>query len=215
MDTDNAHPAPCCQDAATANCCRAVAVPSAAARVGNVAEHFRAVQLALDGIDTALVIRAARLIREAQEHGRWLFTAGNGGSAAIAAHLAGDLLKSCGVRALCLTDNTPALTAFSNDRAYWLAAWEQFDVLRSAMPPADVVFIASCSGRSANAVALAMRSRSSGANVVTVRGEFPIAALGDDTDCDIVVPSQDYEVIEDVAGVVCHSIKKLLLAGAP
>ena len=49
--------------------------------------------------------------------GKKVMIVGNGGSAAIASHVHNDLCKSVGMRALVFNE-TPLLTAFSNDLSY-------------------------------------------------------------------------------------------------
>ena len=44
-----------------------------------------------------------------------IFVIGNGGSSATASHFVNDLRKMCGLKAYCLSDNTPSLTAWAND----------------------------------------------------------------------------------------------------
>ena len=84
---------------------------------------------------------------------RQVFIFGNGGSAATAAHMANDLCKLAAVegkkrfKAFCLTDNTPLMTAWSNDTAYESAFAEQ---LFNYIEPGDVVIAISTSGNSTN-----------------------------------------------------------------
>ena len=80
-----------------------------------------------------------------------IFVFGNGGSAALASHVACDLGKgTCDVarervRVLSLTDNVPLMTAWANDMAYELVFTEQ---MRNFIQPGDVAFAISGSGNS-------------------------------------------------------------------
>jgi len=47
-----------------------------------------------------------------------LFFCGVGGGAGNGTHATGDLFKSCRVQAICLTDNTPTITAITNDEGW-------------------------------------------------------------------------------------------------
>jgi len=75
----------------------------------------------------------------------------NGGSAATASHLANDLGKAAKrlgrtpIRAFCLTDNVPWLTAVANDDGYENVFTGQLD---SHLRPGDVVIAISASGSS-------------------------------------------------------------------
>ena len=58
---------------------------------------------------------------EASNNGKRVFFIGNGGSASTASHFSADLLKTSIMKdekrfqSLCLTDNIPVMTAWSND----------------------------------------------------------------------------------------------------
>src|SRR4051794_35741731 len=78
----------------------------------------------LQTIEPKEVEKAGLLLTAAREEGRQVFLCGNGGSAALASHLAVDLGKGCSrnrdkrFRVLSLTDNVPWMTALSNDISY-------------------------------------------------------------------------------------------------
>ena len=82
-----------------------------------------------------------------------MFLCGNGGSAALASHLAVDLGKGCSrnrpkrFRVLSLNDNMPWLTALANDVSYEDVFVEQ---LRNFAQPGDVLLAISSSGNSKN-----------------------------------------------------------------
>jgi len=104
---------------------------------------------------------------------------GNGGSAAIASHVAVDLTKNAGIRAV--TFNEPDLiTCFANDYGYerWL---EQ--AIDCYGDPGDVLIAISSSGRSPNILNACHAARRRGfASVITFSGfspENPLRALGD------------------------------------
>jgi len=60
------------------------------------------------------IIKIANIIKKSNT----IFICGNGGSSAMASHMANDFQKVCGLRAICLTDNIPLITAWSNDDSY-------------------------------------------------------------------------------------------------
>ena len=82
-----------------------------------------------------------------------VFILGNGGSAATASHMASDLCKLTAVdgkprlKALCLAENIPLITAWSNDKEYEQVFAEQ---LINFITPGDVVIAISTSGNSPN-----------------------------------------------------------------
>jgi len=58
------------------------------------------------------------IIENVRKNNGRLFFCGVGGGAGNGTHAAGDLFKSCRVQAICLTDNTPTVTAITNDEGW-------------------------------------------------------------------------------------------------
>ena len=77
-----------------------------------------------------------------------IFVCGNGGSAATASHMAGDL-QQLGFRAICLTDNTNRFSAICNDTAYRYSFKYQ---LANVARPGELLIVLSGSGNSENIV---------------------------------------------------------------
>ena len=75
-------------------------------------------------IDTARVAQAIEWMTAARDAGRSIFVAGNGGSAATAAHFVCDMVKGASLaqaarfRIVALGQNLPTSTAYSNDLSY-------------------------------------------------------------------------------------------------
>ena len=126
-----------------------------------------------------------------------MILAGNGASAAIAAHAAIDFTKQAGIQAVCF--NEPSLiTAFSNDCGY--EHWIQ-QALEFYSQPEDVIVLISSSGRSPNIVNAARYAKRVGNPLVTFTGfsrENPVKLLGD---INFWVDSQAYNIVENT-----HSI---------
>jgi len=109
---------------------------------------------------------------------------GNGGSAATASHMMNDLLKCTLVpgqprfRAVALTDNVPAMTAFANDMSY-----EEIFVepLRALLEPGDALIALSGSGNSPNVLRAIAYAREVGAVTVGLCGDTggKLAGLAD------------------------------------
>jgi len=129
---------------------------------------------ALEHIDPDRIRAIAEsLSRRVDNLGR-IFTAGNGGSHAIAQHLASDIMKAVGDQktkscsAICLTDNVSIFTAIGNDIGY-----EQVFSVQAAFHDItcnDVVLAFSVSGDSPNILKLAEFAWQRGAMVVMVSG---------------------------------------------
>ena len=123
------------------------------------------------------------------------FFVGNGASAAISSHLANDVSKALGCKAITFHD--PALlTCFANDYGYeqWAA-----EAIKLYAEPGDVIFFISSSGRSANIINAANQAKSQGLTVILLTGPSPDPILAQQSDCHLVVQSQSYNVIE-----CCH-----------
>lgn len=125
-------------------------------------------------------------------HGRKVIIAGNGGSAAIAAHVAVDLTKTVGIRAVTFNE-ADLITCFANDYGYehWLEK-----AVESYGDEGDLAVLISSSGKSPNILNAADAARRAGLRVVTLSGfdaKNPLRKLGD---LNLWVNSSSYNVVE-------------------
>src|SRR6516225_4013827 len=98
-------------------------------------------------IDFALAVgRMMAQARATHVAGNKLIFIGNGGSAAIASHMATDYSKNGGIRALALNDSV-MLTCLGNDLGYGEVFANQVELYAR---PQDLLIAISSSGRSAN-----------------------------------------------------------------
>lgn len=125
-------------------------------RVEDVARNYvRGFAQLLDELDFDAVGRIIDRLQTARRDGATIFLAGNGGSAATAAHWANDLNKAAKredappIRAINLSDNMPWFSALANDEGYERVFAGQ---LESLARPGDVLFVISASGNSPNLV---------------------------------------------------------------
>lgn len=143
--------------------------------------------------------QAARMLLDARSEGRWIFTAGNGGSAATASHFANDLVKGLSYpdkkrfRAMALPDGVPVLTALANDYDYSVCFSEPLLNYASA---GDVLVVFSGSGNSPNVVKAAETARKLGVKVLGFTGRDGGRVAGF---CDVncVAATGSMEEIED------------------
>ena len=131
-----------------------------------------------------------------------VWTAGNGGSLAVAQHFAQDLIKSCGIDAQCLSDPS-IITAYGNDEGFHRCFDGPMDKLRRAD---DVIVIFSCSGKSMNLIGLASRFKQKMIAVVGTDGGL----LKDYAGACIHSKSQDYDVCETAFCVAADLIIRKL-----
>jgi D-sedoheptulose 7-phosphate isomerase len=92
------------------------------------------------------IINIKNILYKSRDNSR-IFILGNGGSSAIASHISQDLVKMCKLDSYCLTDNTPTVTAISNDEDYSLIFKSQLKILAS---PGDVIILLTGGGNSKN-----------------------------------------------------------------
>ena len=154
----------------------------------------------LRGVDIASVARAVELLGTVRARGGVIYTAGNGGSAATASHLALDLQKAAGTRAVSLSDSVGLVTAWGNDTSFDRVFAEQLKVLGDRK---DGVVVISVSGSSPNLIALLEVARDKGMASVGLLGRDGgrAAAL---VDAPVVVPSEDYGWVESTHVVLLH-----------
>ena len=132
-----------------------------------------------------------------------IYLIGNGGSAAIAAHIANDLVKA-GWSAFSLTDG-PTLTCLANDFGYERCYEQQ---LMSHMRVNDCLIAISSSGKSQNIINAVSRVSEIASAVVTLTGFDPDNTLRQWGDHNYYVPSQNYGVVETAHLAILHSIVK-------
>jgi D-sedoheptulose 7-phosphate isomerase len=167
------------------------------------ASEHAAVLEAIDHGDVAEVVAALATVRRTR---RTLFLAGNGGSAATASHLVIDLTKGVSadgrapIRCVCLADCVPAITAIANDLSYDEVFSAQ---LRSLGEDGDVLLVVTGSGRSPNVLRALEAAREMGVATIGLLGMGGGPALPM-CDVSVVVPSDDYGVIEDVHMLLGH-----------
>src|SRR5436190_1963689 len=107
----------------------------------------------LKSLEPKEISAVGALLSAARAEGRQVFVAGNGGSAALASHVAVDLGKGCSrnrekrFRVLSLTDNMPWITAVGNDISYDDVFVEQ---LKNYAEKGDLLLAISGSGNSKN-----------------------------------------------------------------
>lgn len=131
-------------------------------------------------------------LRGVRDAGRKVLVAGNGASAAIASHVAVDLTKTAGIRALTFNESD-LITCFANDYGYehWVSR-----AVEAYGDPGDLVILISSSGGSPNIVNAARTARARGLGVATLSGfrpDNPLRALGD---VNLWVDSGAYNIVE-------------------
>ncbi len=157
-------------------------------------------------LDLDALARVAAVVERAQSAGRFLWVCGNGGSAAISAHVGCDFGKTAAVKGakrlkcVSLADNTAYMTAIGNDLSFDETFSRQ---LENVLAKDDVVLLVSGSGNSRNLIAAAKLARRRGAKVVSFLGfdGGRLKALSDEI---LLIPCDQYGVIEDMHMAAAH-----------
>ena len=157
------------------------------------------------------VERAAGMISDSLKSGGKLLVFGNGGSAADAQHIAGELINRFlqerrALPAIALTTDGGVLTCIANDTGFENIFARQMEALGS---DGDVCLAISTSGQSANIVAACAQAKSQGIKVIGLLGRDggKVAAL---CDLALIVPSNDTQRIQETHNLVGHILCELI-----
>ena len=162
----------------------------------------------LNDADTSQLVAAADLIQGVGKSNGKVIVVGNGGSAAIAGHLAVDLTKAAGVRTVNFSD--PALlTCFAND--YGFEHWVE-KALDCFADEGDLLILVSSSGESANIVNGARRAVDMGLPILTLSGFASDNTLRSLGGINLWVDSRRYNIVENVHQIWLLSIVDYLAA---
>jgi D-sedoheptulose 7-phosphate isomerase len=134
--------------------------------------------------------------------GNKLIFIGNGGSAAVASHMATDYSKNGSIRAVALNDSS-MLTCLGNDLGYDKVFAKQVELYGQS---GDLVIAISSSGRSVNILNAVKAARAAKCAVITLSGfttDNPLRGLGD---INFYIASDRYGFVEIGHLTICHAI---------
>lgn len=166
-------------------------------------EHYR---LAAASVDPAALRRAGDLVGDVIAKGKTIYACGNGGSAAIANHLACDCLKGIRTgtdikpRVHSLSTTVELITAIANDLSYDKVFSFQ---LSSLGQPGDLLIAISSSGQSPNIVEALTWAKENGLKTIAMTG-FAGGASAQIADVSLHVSAENYGVVEDVHQSLMH-----------
>jgi D-sedoheptulose 7-phosphate isomerase len=178
----------------------------------DVPSYLEELSFTIDKLPLPAIEGLIRVFLQAYEHERTVFLFGNGGSAALASHMACDLGKGTTppagrrLRVVALTDNVALITAWANDTCYENIFAEQ---LENLLQPGDVAFAISGSGNSPNILAALNFARRAGAVTAGITG-FQGGQMKSLCDVCVVVPSENMQIIEDLHLSISHSVFRAL-----
>jgi len=159
-----------------------------------------------------------RVIVHAYRENKKVILFGNGGSAADAQHLAGELvgkfyLERKALAAIALTTNTSELTAIANDYNFNRVFARQVEAL---VNPRDIVIGITTSGNSPNVLEGIKEAKLRGAITIGFTGASG-GKLKENVDYLLAVPSEDTPYIQEshimIGHIICYLVEKELFGG--
>jgi len=160
------------------------------------------------------IAKVLEVLEYAFLNGKYIWTAGNGGSAATASHMASDFQKTTlgkrpqdkndiwKMKAIALSDNIPVMTAWGNDEGYEYIFSEQLKVLGNTQ---DVLVVITGSGNSPNILKVIEQAKKMGIITIGLLG-FSGGKAKDMVDYSIIVPADKFGPIEDIHMILDHLI---------
>lgn len=158
------------------------------------------------------VERLVRLMAATYRSGGKTILFGNGGNAATAEHIAGELVgrmfnnKRPALPALCLTDSGVVVSAIGNDFSFGDVFRKQVE---AHVKPGDLVIGVSSSGNSPNMLAALSLARKLGATTVGFTGGAG-GKVVEVADCVVCIPTRSHLRIQDAQLTVGHTACELL-----
>jgi len=153
------------------------------------------------------IAEAVDMIIDAYRSGRGVLLFGNGGSAADAQHIAGELVgrflkERRALRAEALCTNTSILTGLGNDYSFEMIFARQVE---ASARPGDVAIGLSTSGNSPNVVAALAKARELGCRTIAMTGDGG-GRCAEFADILLAVPSKQTPRIQESHMVIYHII---------
>lgn len=155
-------------------------------------EYFDLISQGINSAEHSDLDLASEMIKKVSANGNKVIIIGNGGSAAMASHMAIDFTKAAGIRAVCFND-ADLLTCFSNDYGYD-SVFEK--ALEFYADEGDLLIAISSSGNSINIRKAADQAKKMNIEVITLSGfksDNPLKQLGD---INFWVDSMSYNIVE-------------------
>ena len=151
---------------------------------------------------------AMNLISACAAAGGKVMFIGNGGSAAIASHMATDFWKNAGVKAVSFNDSV-LLTCLSNDEGYAHVFEKSIEMFAESK---DLLIAISSSGKSENILRGVDAAHEKGGQVVTFSGFTPDNPLRKKGEINFYVPASHYGHVEIIHHALCHCFVDVLIA---
>lgn len=155
-------------------------------------DYFSLLSEKIAQIDITDLNQIVDLIKSTSNNGKKVIIAGNGGSAAMASHIAIDLTKNAKIRAINFNE-ADLITCFANDYGYeeWVSKSIDFYGDKG-----DLVILISSSGNSKNIINAANKAKEVGMKLITLSGFNPDNSLRKIGDVNLFIESKGYNIVE-------------------
>lgn len=178
----------------------------------NAQNYIKEVASRVQNTNFEILAQIIEKLIEAKLSGRTVYTAGNGGSAATASHMANDFIKGCrvhnreGFKVICLTDSTAIVTCLANDFSYD----EIYSIpLKTLGNKNDVLVVFSGSGNSKNIVNAVVTAKEMGIFTIGFSGRDG-GKLNGLCDLLLIAPTDNMEQLEDMHMIYEHTMSCMI-----
>ena len=189
---------------------------SMGAEIARLLEESAQIKMTIANSSIKTIENIVSLIIESYKNGGKIVLCGNGGSAADAQHIAGELvgrfaLERQAFPAIALTTDTSIITALANDYGYKVIFRRQIEALVNEN---DVVIGISTSGNSPNIIEAMKAAKIKGAKTIGLTGSNG-GKLAEIVDLLMAVPSKVIPRIQEshitIGHIVCELVEKELI----
>lgn len=178
-----------------------------------IKEYYRVLSETMNKLDYKEISEAMNALVECYENGGTVYVFGNGGSSATASHMVCDFNKGVSLKKskkfnfICLSDNTPILTALANDLSYEDVFAYQIEKI---LNPNDLVLAISGSGNSKNIIKAIDVAKRQGVKIIGMTG-YDGGKLYQMSDYHLHAPINDMMKAEDIHMSFDHMMCTILL----
>jgi len=156
---------------------------------------------------TAALRETIKIIDDLRKENKKVIIIGNGGSAAIASHIAVDFWKNGGIRSVAFNDSS-LLTCVGNDFGYPYVFSKPVEMFADK---GDVLIAISSSGRSENILNGVRAAESKKCRIITMSGFKPDNPLRIMGELNFYVPSMSYGYVELTHNAICHCVVDVIV----
>ena len=153
---------------------------------------------------------SVELLKETKKNDAKILLIGNGGSSAIAEHMAVDFVKNAGLKAMTVS-GTPMLTTLSNDYGFDKVFEKSIEIFGSE---GDILIAISSGGRSKNIINGCNAAKKKKMKIITFSGFAPDNPLSNLGDINFWVNSKAYGYVELIHNLLIHYINDAVIGKA-